>query len=164
MKKTAIIISTLALFVFATAGCKDAYKANPDNNPNNEVYQTIKIDPVRPLEDITNKLNGSMKIDKLVIVEDGNRELDFQLVPASGDPEEIVSQYQRAYQKNTDLIKKLLPDDQNDPDIQSATDEERRAFDALNAAPKTLNTIIVSSVTLFGLQEEINNFKQRLEE
>lgn len=162
MKKTALVI--MVLFVFAVAGCEDAYKASSPENNNTVVRETINIDPVKSLEDIIGKTDGSLKFDRIVVIENGNRELDFKLVPESNNSDEIVDQYNQAHQKNTDILKKLLPDNPDDPETQAATDRERVALDSLSAMPKTLETIMVSSVTIIGPQSSINNFKRKMEE
>ncbi len=165
MKKTILIISASILFVFAATGCEDVYKVSWENsNTDEQAQQTINVNPSKTLAEIVSKMNGDLVIDHLVIIEDGNRELDFQLVPSSGKLDDIVSQYQQAYQKNIELIKKLLPDNPRDLETQAATDQEREALDNLNSMPKTPETIMVSSVTLTGSKSLIDDFKQKMEE
>lgn len=105
-----------------------------------------------------------MTINKLTVIENRNRTMELYLVPPSNDADEITEQFIEAYQKNTDFIKKLLPDDPNNAGIQNATDQERGELEALSQEPKTPETIMISSVTVSGSSDEIEKFKKGMEE
>jgi len=165
MKKSALTI--LVLLILSTIGCGDAYKANNTSNVNNNstnIQQVVSINPSKPLAQIMQNIENSITIKKLTVVEAQNRTMELHLVPPSNDADEITEQFIRAYQKNTDFIKKLLPDDPDNPNIQDATDQERSELEALSQAPKTPETILVSSVTVSGPNDEIKKFKKSLEE
>ncbi len=99
MKKTAIIISTLTLFVFATAGCKDAYKANPDNNNNNTVVQEIKkisFNPPKTLIEVVEGLDSNSSIIQLSSVEPSGTTMKVALTQPYSDVEGILLEYNQA--------------------------------------------------------------------
>ena len=109
MKKTAIIISTLALFVFAAAGCKDVYKANPDNNTQEvncpdgakcikfpEGYVSIRFEEPTQLETILQVLKPSQKIFRMTVLDRGGATQMVALSQSYNDAPSILREYKEA--------------------------------------------------------------------
>jgi len=158
MKTIITTIITALLIILSFTGCsKDKFSSEcvNSNDPACYTQQEIAVTPPRSLNSILSSLDKTISINKMTVIDGSNRELVFKLVPSSNEPNEILAQYEIAYTNNYELLKKLLP---------TKAEQELEELKTLYETPRTVDSIMISSINVSGPLEMISKFKARMEE
>ena len=123
MKKTTLIIATMALFIFASAGCEETNTASSENeNDNNTVvqdaicpdnakcinfpegYVSIRFDEPTPLETVLQVLDPSQKIFRMQVLDHGGATQMVALSQSYNDAPSILREYKEARDEMTSEV------------------------------------------------------------
>ena len=122
MKKTTLIIATLALFIFASAGCEETNKASSENENNDVVaqdaicpdnakcinfpegYVSIRFDEPTQLKTVLQVLDPSQKIFRMTVLDHGGSTQMIALSQSYNDAPSILREYKEARDEMTEEV------------------------------------------------------------